>query len=84
MFTCEHVLAEGDEKLYKNTASIEGGGKEKTSNTVEVEIELPSFTIKKEQRIKRCSRRYTTAKLKLKSARRSNTRSRSKTLGTRR
>ena len=38
-FACEHVLVEGDENPYKNTASISGGGTEKTSNTVEVEIE---------------------------------------------
>ena len=43
--------AEGDENPYKNTASISGGGKEKTSNTVEVEKLITTFTIHKEQRI---------------------------------
>ena len=46
---------------YKNAATIEGGGKEKTSNTVEVFNELPGFEIKKEQRM--LGQSYTTAKL---------------------
>ncbi len=50
-YTCEHVLTEGDENPYKNTAAITTGGKELTSNTVEVEKLLPKFEIKKEQRI---------------------------------
>ncbi len=51
-FSCEHLLAEGDENPYKNTASITGGGVEKTSNTVEVEIKKPNFEVIKEQRLK--------------------------------
>ncbi len=51
-FSCEHMLAEGDENPYKNSASISGGGVEKTSNTVEVEIKKPNFTVIKEQRLK--------------------------------
>ncbi len=62
-FTCEHTLTEADENPYKNTASISGGGVEKTSNTVEVEIKKPNFEIKKEQRLKG-EPTYTTAKLK--------------------
>ncbi len=45
------MLTEGDENPYKNTASISGGGVEKTSNTVEVEIKNPNFTVIKEQRL---------------------------------
>ena len=42
-FTCEHLWLKADENPYKNTASISGGGIEKTSNTVEVEIKKPNF-----------------------------------------
>ena len=62
-FTCEHTLVEADAPLYTNTGSIVGGTKEMTSNTVEVEVLVPRFTIKKEQRIKG-EAGYTTAKLK--------------------
>ena len=55
-FSCEHMLAEADENPYKNTASISGGGVEKTSNTVEVEIKKPNFEVIKEQRIEGRSR----------------------------
>ena len=51
-FSCEHVLTEGDENPYKNTASIEANKETKTSNTVEVEIKRPNFEVIKEQRIK--------------------------------
>ena len=50
-FSCEHVLTETDESPYKNTASITGGTETLLSNTVEVEIQKPSFSIHKEQRI---------------------------------
>ena len=62
-FTCEHVLVEADAPVYTNTGSIVGGTKEMTSNTVEVEVLVPNFTVKKEQRIKG-EAGYTTAKLK--------------------
>ena len=62
-FTCEHTLVEADAPLYTNTGSIVGGSKEMTSNTVEVEVLVPNFTVKKEQRIKG-EVGYTTAKLK--------------------
>ena len=62
-FTCEHMLVEADAPVYTNTGSIVGGAKEMTSNTVEVEVLVPNFTVKKEQRIKG-EAGYTTAKLK--------------------
>ena len=49
-FTCEHVLGEADKPSYANVAAITGGGKEKPSEEVEVEVKGP-FTIVKEQRI---------------------------------
>ena len=37
-FTCEHVLGAADRPVYTNTATITGGGKEKTSNQVVVKL----------------------------------------------
>ena len=50
-FTCEHKLVAGDKPEYTNVATIEGGGKEKPSNKVVVEVEEPNFSIEKLQRI---------------------------------
>ena len=50
-FTCEHTLVSGDKPEYTNVATIEGGGKEKPSNKVVVEVEEPDFSIEKLQRI---------------------------------
>ncbi|HTY97807.1 MAG TPA: hypothetical protein VMB91_12250 [Solirubrobacteraceae bacterium] len=50
-FTCEHTLVSADKPEYTNVATIEGGGKEKPSNKVVVEVEEPDFTIEKLQRI---------------------------------
>jgi len=50
-FTCEHTLVAADKPEYTNVATIEGGGKEKPSNKVVVEVEEPDFTIEKLQRI---------------------------------
>ena len=50
-FTCEHTLVSGDKPEYTNVATIEGGGKEKPSNKVVVEVEEPDFAIEKLQRI---------------------------------
>ena len=48
--------------IYTNVATIEGGGKEKETPPVEVEVEHPSFSIHKEQRIAG-EAGFTTAKL---------------------
>ena len=61
-FTCEHLLTKTDENPYTNTASVDFGGKEITSNKVEVEVE-PEFTVIKEQRLKG-EANYTKAVLK--------------------
>ena len=50
-FTCEHKLVSADKPEYTNVATIEGGGKEKPSNKVVVEVEEPNFSIEKLQRI---------------------------------
>ncbi len=50
-FTCEHTLVSGDKPEYTNVAAIEGGGKEKPSNKVVVEVQEPNFSIEKLQRI---------------------------------
>ncbi len=50
-FTCEHTLVSADKPEYTNVATIEGGGKEKPSNKVVVEVEEPNFSIEKLQRI---------------------------------
>ena len=61
-FTCEHTLVSADKPEYTNVATIEGGGKEKPSNKVVVEVEEPDFSIRKEQRIGN-SGTYTTERL---------------------
>ena len=72
-----------DENPYKNTASISGGGIEKTSNTVEVEIKKPNFEIKKEQRIKGEAELHDRETESRSRGRPWNTRSRSRTRATR-
>ena len=61
-YTCGHTLSKNDPNPYVNVATIEGGGKEKPSDKVEVEIE-PEFTVIEEQRLKGQAN-YTTAVLK--------------------
>ena len=39
VYTCEHVLVEGDGPIYKNVATAKSGEKEKPSKEVEVEVE---------------------------------------------
>ncbi len=52
IYTCEHVLIEGDGPIYTNVATVKGGEKEKETPPVEVEVkETHEFEIKKEQRI---------------------------------
>ena len=52
VYTCEHVLVEGDGPVYTNAAIVKGGEKEKETPPVEIEVkETHSFEIKKEQRI---------------------------------
>src|SRR5262249_25431772 len=52
VYTCEHVLVEGDGPIYTNAATVKGGEKEKETPPVEVEVkETHEFEIKKEQRI---------------------------------
>ena len=52
VYTCEHVLVEGDGPVYTNAAIVKGGEKEKETPPVEIEVkETQSFEIKKEQRI---------------------------------
>ena len=52
VYTCEHVLVEGDGPIYTNVATAKGGEKEKETPPVEVEVkETHEFEIKKEQRI---------------------------------
>ena len=52
IYTCEHVLVEGDGPIYTNAATVKGGEKEKETPPVEVEVKEPhEFEIKKEQRI---------------------------------
>ena len=57
-----HALSKNDPNPYVNVATIEGGGKEKPSEKVEVEIE-PEFTVIKESRLKGQAN-YTKAVLK--------------------
>ena len=42
VYTCEHVLVEGDGPIYKNVATAKGGEKEKETPPVEVEVEEPT------------------------------------------
>ena len=82
-FTCEHVLVEADSPIYTNVATIEGGGKEKETPPVEVEVEntrVSRSTRNSGLLVKLGSRRRNWF---LNLGRRSNTRSWSRTLGTR-
>jgi uncharacterized repeat protein (TIGR01451 family) len=62
-FTCDHHLVAADKPQYTNVAIITGGGKEKPSEKVVVNVEEPEFTIIKEQRL-RGEAAYTKALLK--------------------
>ncbi len=63
VYTCEHLLVEGDGPIYTNAATVKGGEKEKETPPVEVEVkETHGFEIKKEQRIAG-EAGFTTAKL---------------------
>ena len=78
-FTCEHTLVAADKPIYTNVATIEGGGKEKPSEKVEVEVEEPNFRVEKLQRINGA---FTKDRSSAKSATWSTTRSSSRTPAT--
>ena len=63
LYTCEHVLAEGDGPVYRNVATAESTKNEKASAEAEAEVaEHHEFEIKQEQRIAG-EASFTTAKL---------------------